>query len=79
MIMFKFNFAASLGPAPSWTSVTDRSSTSSARSSVASSSDGSVYTDSDFANAIARAAHNAGFHPFKSLASPTQPSKLGKK
>ncbi|GFU30687.1 roundabout homolog 2 [Nephila pilipes] len=59
--------------APSWTSVTDRSSTSSARSSVASSSEGSVYTDSDFANVVAKAAQNAGFliRP-----SPMQPSKL---
>ncbi|XP_054706110.1 roundabout homolog 1-like [Uloborus diversus] len=62
--------------APSWTSVTDRSSTSSARSSVASSSDGSVYTDSDFANVVARANQNAGFHIFRPVTSPTQPSKL---
>ncbi|CAL1265716.1 unnamed protein product [Larinioides sclopetarius] len=62
------------GVAPSWTSVTDRSSTSSPRSSVASSSDGSVYTDSDFANVVAKAAQNAGFHLFRPP--PTQPSKL---
>ncbi|KAG8185971.1 hypothetical protein JTE90_003529 [Oedothorax gibbosus] len=41
-------------PAPSWTDVTDRSSTSSPRSSVASSSDGSVYTDSDFEKVVAK-------------------------
>ncbi|XP_035234110.1 uncharacterized protein LOC118205938 [Stegodyphus dumicola] len=62
--------------APSWTSVTDRSSNSSARSSVASSSEGSVYTDSDFANVVARAAQNAGFHLFRPMSSPNQPSNL---
>ncbi|XP_042897361.1 roundabout homolog 1 isoform X3 [Parasteatoda tepidariorum] len=63
-------------PAPSWTSVTDRSSASSVRSSVASSSDGSVYTDSDFANVVAKAAQNTGFHLFKPVSLSSQPSKL---
>lgn len=46
----------------SWVSVTDRSNSSctSARSSAASSSDGSFYTEADFASAVARAAESAG-------------------
>ncbi|GIY11909.1 roundabout 2 [Caerostris extrusa] len=62
------------GVAPSWARVLLTEQYVQSRSSVASSSEGSVYTDSDFANVVAKAAQNAGFHLFRPSA--TQPSKL---
>lgn len=46
----------------SWASITDNSDTchSSARSSGASSSDGSFFTEADFASAVAKAAELSG-------------------
>ncbi|XP_022256084.1 roundabout homolog 1-like [Limulus polyphemus] len=63
------DYAVIPGDCPSWISTTDHSNSSctSARSSGASSSDGSFYTETDFASAIARAAQNAGYRVDGSL------------
>ncbi|XP_076310348.1 roundabout homolog 1-like isoform X3 [Tachypleus tridentatus] len=63
------DYAVIPGDCPSWISTTDHSNSSctSARSSGASSSDGSFYTETDFASAIARAAQNAGYRVEGSL------------
>ncbi|XP_067137945.1 roundabout homolog 1-like isoform X3 [Centruroides vittatus] len=73
------DYAPSQGLVPSWASVTDQSNSSctSARSSAASSTDGSFYTDADFASAVARAAQNAGFRVDGSLI--IDPSNVEKK
>uniref|UniRef100_T1JDC0 Roundabout n=1 Tax=Strigamia maritima TaxID=126957 RepID=T1JDC0_STRMM len=62
-----------------WNCVTDNSQSSctSARSSVASSSDGSFYTEADFANAVVRAAENAGLRVDGSMV--TDPNLRGKR
>ncbi|XP_076367138.1 roundabout homolog 1-like isoform X11 [Tachypleus tridentatus] len=68
------------GDCPSCISTTDHSNSSctSARSSAASSSDGSFYTETDFASAIARAAQNAGYRVEGSLVTDPNPSSQRK-
>ncbi|XP_076367130.1 roundabout homolog 2-like isoform X3 [Tachypleus tridentatus] len=74
------DYAAVHGDCPSCISTTDHSNSSctSARSSAASSSDGSFYTETDFASAIARAAQNAGYRVEGSLVTDPNPSSQRK-